>query len=99
MLTSLVVYEKTDTFSSEEDAIIIARVQSGQCKKGFWKELAEELGGREPHAVREHWKIVAKREELKYEKGETAYIGGKETEKKKTSVSANKKRKIAHNSD
>ncbi len=55
MKESLVVYEKTGIISSEEDAIIISRVQSGETKKGFWVNLAKELGGRDPSTVCSRW--------------------------------------------
>ena len=52
----LVVYEKTGSFSPEEDAIIISRVQSGQCKQKMWANLAKELGGRNPSTVHSRWR-------------------------------------------
>ena len=56
MKRCLVVYEKTGRFLPEEDAIIISRVQSGETKKGFWVNLAKELGGRNPNTLCDRWR-------------------------------------------
>ena len=57
MKGALVVYEKTGIFSPEEDAIIISRIQSGQCKQKMWANLAKELGGRNPKTVCNRWHV------------------------------------------
>ena len=52
---SQTVYRKTGPFSPDEDALITARVKSGQGATGLWVALAQELGGRDPQQVRKRW--------------------------------------------
>ncbi len=58
---SLTVYRKTGPFSPDEDALITARVKSGQGARGLWVALAQELGGRNPQQVLDRWRALSKR--------------------------------------